>query len=150
MNQTATNTLIDVQALTDVVLDSYNEAHKMMADLANRVYDLLIAARAGDEHDHAISESLEMLIRHTALQFEYEDSEMREAGFPGNIQHTEAHRASLLKLTEARLHWLREGDKEALDYYLTDSLTPWLIDHIDQMDTVAAMYIAAGRKQQAQ
>ncbi len=145
MNMSSTSTLIDVNSLTNLVLDSYNEAHNMMADLANRLYDLLIAAKGGDQHDHAITESIDMLINHTALQFEYEDGEMRGADFPATAQHIEAHRETLNSLAQARMEWLRVGDTDTLDHYLTEVLTPWMISHIDKMDSVAAMYIAAGR-----
>ncbi|WP_027859845.1 bacteriohemerythrin [Marinobacterium jannaschii] len=145
MHNSHTSTLIDLHPLTGVVLDSYNEAHNIFADLANRLYDLLIASKGGDPHDYAITESIDMLISHTAQQFEYENKEMQRRAFPAAPQHIEEHREALEKLVRARRKWLTAGNADRLDHYLTRELAPWLVSHITRMDSVAAMYIAADK-----
>jgi hemerythrin len=122
-----------------VAMPSMNDTHLEEILIINR---LDTAARNDDIE--AVSEILKELVEHTSMHFFDEEDMMEEAVFPAYKMHKIEHDRHLHELNSVVKYFEENKDTRAIYTYIEGGLTPWLIHHIETMDTMTAMFLQQG------
>lgn len=126
-----------------VAMPSMNDTHLEDMLIINRL------SSAVDKKDaDAISSILAELIEHTIAHFSGEEEMMREKNFPPYPIHKAEHDRVLNELKSIAQQF-NAGLEEEKDFrlilaYVDGSLVPWLINHIETLDTVTAAFLVTG------
>ena len=131
--------MITQDQLPMVAMPSMNDTHLEEILIINK---LDTAAR--DSNTEAVSEILQELLEHTAMHFFDEEDMMEEALFPAFKMHKSEHDRHLHELRSVIKYFEEHKDTRAISAYIEGNLTPWLIHHIETMDTMTAKFIQPG------
>lgn len=134
--------MIAQEQLPMVAMPSMNDTHLEDVILINQ-----LSAAANSKNIAATKIFLEELVEHTIGHFEGEEAMMREHNFPPYPIHKQEHDRVLKELRNVtRIFSEGEGDFSLVTSYVDGSLIPWLINHIETLDTVTAMFLVNATK----
>ncbi len=122
-----------------VAIPSMNDTHLEEILIINK---LDTAAR--DKDTTAVYEILKELLEHTEMHFDDEEDMMEEALFPAYKMHKGEHDRHLHELKAVIKYFEERKDTSAITAYIEGNLTPWLIHHIETMDTMTAIFLQQG------
>lgn len=134
---------LPLETIPSVQLDFMNDDHREATLLTNTLYAMVQDAKDNSEFDRAaITETMHAIFVHDQEHFAREEAEMERTGFPAYGCHKGEHERVLAELQEVYQHWQNGMEPETLEKYLTETMTPWFINHINTMDTVTAMFVS--------
>ena len=134
--------MIVPEQLPMVAMPSMNDTHSEDIILINQ-----LSAAAASKNAAATKIFLEELIEHTIAHFSGEEAMMQEHNFPPYPIHKAQHDRVLQEIKNVtKIFSEGEGDFSLVSAYVDGSLTPWLIDHIQTLDTVTAMFLVNATK----
>ncbi len=137
--------MIAQEQLPMVAMPSMNDTHLEDIILINQ-----LSAAAASKNVAATKIFLEELVEHTIAHFSGEEAMMREYNFPPYPIHKAQHDRVLQEIKNVtKIFSEGEGDFSLVTAYVDGSLTPWLIDHIQTLDTVTAMFLVNATKAQS-
>lgn len=122
-----------------VAMPSMNDTHLEDMIIINK-----LSKAALEENAQALSDTLAELVEHTIAHFEGEEEMMREKKFPPYPIHKAEHDRVLAELKSVTQHFQERQDFRAITAYVDGALVPWLIQHIETLDTVTAMFLTTG------
>ena len=129
--------MITQEQLPMVAMPSMNDTHLEETFIINKL------DKAAAENDvTAVAETLKELLEHTTMHFFDEEDMMEEALFPAFQMHKEKHDRHLHELKSVIKYFDEHQDTRAITAYVQGNLTPWLINHIETMDTVTAQFLS--------
>ena len=123
-----------------VNLDFMNEDHKQATEITNRLINL---ANQPEIDKKAINDTLNSLLLHCRQHFQREEVQMQHFNFPAYDCHKGEHERVLKEIEGELQAWQESTDLNHLKYYVQTTLTNWLINHINTMDTITARFIAS-------
>jgi len=131
--------MITQEQLPMVAMPSMNDTHLEDILIINR----LLAAISAQNSDE-VAAIFDELVAHTIGHFSGEEEMMREKMFPPYPVHKGEHDRALdeLKLVAQKFHETK--DLTFAQNYIEGTLIPWLINHIETLDTVTAMFLTQG------
>ena len=132
--------MITQDQLPMVAMASMNDTHLEDIIIINK---LSVAAQ---NRDFELTKTvLTELIEHTIDHFSGEEEMMREKKFPPYPVHKGEHDRVLNELKSVAQGFAQShGDFQLITAYVDGSLTPWLIQHIETLDTVTAAFLETG------
>ncbi|WP_320034645.1 hemerythrin family protein [Halarcobacter sp.] len=138
--------LLDKNELPLVSMEFMNEVHFEDLAIINELYELVIKYEneKNIDNENKINKKYMQWYNHTVKHFEGEEIEMLEKGFPPYHIHKAEHENSLNLMNQVFKQWQETKDIQILKQYLTGELPKWLINHIQTMDTVTAMFLKTG------
>ena len=137
--------MIAPEQLPMVAMPSMNDTHLEDIILINQ-----LSAAAASKNVAATKIFLEELVEHTIAHFSGEEAMMQEHNFPPYPIHKAQHDRVLQEIKNVtKIFSEGEGDFSLVTAYIDGSLTPWLIDHIQTLDTVTAMFLVNATKAQS-
>ncbi len=125
--------------LPTVSFEPMNRIHDEEVQLIDRLLGLL-EERA---ENHAITESVEKLLEHMRMHFDFEEERLKQAGFPMLDIHRSDHHRIMGETRMAYMNWRNFKDREGLRDFIEEDFIEWLHLHIQAMDSVAADFLAA-------
>ena len=131
--------MIRQEELPIVAIPSMNDTHLEDIILINK----LSSAAQSKDADSASTIFAE-LIEHTITHFSGEEEMMREKNFPPYSIHKAEHDRVLKELKAVGQRFNEEKDFELIKAYVDGALAPWLIQHVETLDTVTAMFLKNG------
>ena len=131
--------MITQEQLPMVAMPSMNDTHLEEILIINKLDNA-----AQNNETEAVREILNELLEHTAIHFFDEEDMMEEALFPAFKMHKSEHDRHLHELKSIIQYFEKHKDTNAIHAYIKGNLTPWLINHIETMDTVTAMFLQQG------
>lgn len=138
--------LIDKNDLPEVAMEFMNDVHNEDVDIINDLYALVL--RYEDEPNKAneklLNEKYEEWFSHTIEHFKNEEEKMLELNFPPYQIHKSEHENALYMMDKVYRFWQDSKEIAILRQYLSQELPPWLLQHIQTMDTVTAMFFKTG------
>ena len=137
--------LIDKASMPLVAMDFMNEVHAEDIDLINDLYDLILAYKKeqNDASKELLKLKYEEWYHHTVAHFANEEQAMQTNKFPPYLFHKGEHDQVLSTMNQRLNDWLLSGDIAPLQDFI-EFLPSWLINHIQTMDTVTAMFLRTG------
>lgn len=135
--------LVEKEKLPLVAMDFMNEVHFEDADLINRLYETIVACEQNSnaKNHEDLAEVFQTWYNHTVEHFANEEKQMQEKRFPPFPIHKSEHDQSLEQMQQVWQHWQKEQDIVFLKKYLENYVSHWLMQHIQTMDTMTALYL---------
>lgn len=113
-------------------VESIDQQHKHLIEIANRVYDALKNQFYVDKYDKIV-EILKELKDYTIYHFDEEEKFMKEIGYEGYFMHKIEHQKFIEKVQAIDLEKIDEDqDKYLLDIF--NFIADWLVKHILEKD----------------
>lgn len=109
-----------------------DEEHKMLFDIANKVYELLTNEFIPDKYDY-IMEVVDELKDYAKYHFDHEETYMQSVKYKRLLSQKVAHDDFIEKINEYIPEVIDENQKESL-LELLEFLTTWLVEHIYKQD----------------
>ena len=131
--------MIAQEQLPMVAMPSMNDTHLEDILIINRLSSA-IDAQNSDE----VNKILQELVTHTVTHFSGEEEMMREKMFPPYPVHKGEHDRALNELKQVAQQFNENRDLGFVKHYVESTLTPWLLNHIETLDTVTAMFLTQG------
>jgi len=131
--------LITQDQLPMVAKPSMNDTHLEEILIINK-----LESAALDNDVQAVAQILNELLEHTAIHFFDEEEMMEETLFPALKMHKSEHDRHLHELKSVIRYFDEHKDTTAISAYIQGNLTPWLINHIETMDTMTAKFLEQG------
>jgi hemerythrin len=131
--------MITQDQLPMVAMASMNDTHLEDIIIINKL------SKAVENKDVDLTSStLAELVAHTIAHFSGEEEMMREKKFPPYPIHKGEHDRVLNELKSIEKGFNQETDFLLIHAYVDGSLIPWLINHIETLDTVTAAFLETG------
>jgi len=128
--------LITQDQLIKLELPSMNELHDEEIALITQLYTV-----AKNNETELAHELLNELIEHTAKHFAHEEKLMQEAEVPNLPMHQHDHAKQLMDIQSMRSFFEMTNDTQAVAAYMHDSLTPWIIEHVENYDNYTSEFL---------
>lgn len=138
--------LINKDKLPLVAQDFMNDVHLEDVEIINELHQNVLAYKSNKtkENKENIIYTYEKWYSHTENHFKGEEAMMIKLNFPPYLMHKGEHDRCLQKMEEVLQNFISSEDEETLLNYLENDLINWLINHIQTMDTVTAMFFQTG------
>jgi len=117
-------------------VDSVDEQHKELFEIANRSYDLLRNQLITDKYGKII-EIIDELKNYTIYHFKEEEEYMQAIGYKKFLSQKVAHNDFLEKMDNIDVEQIDDGQNEYLIGIL-DFVSEWLVEHILKEDKLIA------------
>ena len=134
--------LINKENFPKVALNEMNSIHDVEIDIVNRLYEALKDFKEGKVSQEEVSKLLEEFLKDVQEHFKFEQGLMEEYQFFAYPMHKGEHDRVLMELLELKKEWERSKNPDILIDYLENQFVPWIINHVQTMDTVTAMYLS--------
>jgi len=128
--------LITQEQLPLGAMPNMNDTHLEEILIINR-----LETAASENETEAVASILKELLEHTDMHFSDEEDMMEEALFPAFQMHKSEHDRHLHELRSIIKYFEQHKDTGAISAYIKGNLTPWLINHIQTMDTMTAKFL---------
>ncbi len=138
--------LIEKERIPLVAMEFMNDTHKEDVDIINELFAQVLAyeEKQTKENKDKIDELYSKWFQHTVEHFRAEEVMMQEKKFPPYPMHKGEHDNALRIMDEVFRNWQEKNNINVLKIYLNEELVPWLINHINTMDTVTARFFKSG------
>ncbi|MEK6797298.1 MAG: bacteriohemerythrin [Spirochaetota bacterium] len=120
--------LIDWSDGLSVGVTEFDNHHKKLIEIVNRLHDAMRSGKASD----VIAGVLTELINYTKTHFAAEEARMEEHGFGGRAAHIEEHRALVAKVLDFESKFRAKTILLSVD--ILNFLRDWLATHIMKTD----------------
>lgn len=104
-----------------------------------KLVDQLSEAILEKKENEIIGEVLNSLVDYTKMHFAAEERLMQQVGYPGLLQHQEAHGKLVAQVQELQRRF-QKGDSAVTAEITQFLMTDWLVRHILGMDELYAPY----------
>ncbi|MFT7880270.1 MAG: hemerythrin family protein [Sulfurimonas sp.] len=133
--------LLTIDQVNQIAVDEMQHTHEEEISMLNEI-DALASRYENDKTIRkALEEKLDAYVTHVKEHFANEERLMRQYGFPPYQIHKAEHDNVLRELNGVVIRWKEHGDIDAIIAYLRQSVE-WIINHINTMDTMTAMFIS--------
>jgi hemerythrin len=130
--------LIKENEIPRVALNDMNKVHDVEIEIVNKLYDAIVENRDIAEILKYFDEFLNDVINH----FTFEQGLMEKYNFFAYPIHRAEHDRVLHELKSLEKMLKEKGDIKIVKDYLENLFKPWIINHVQTMDTVTAMYLS--------
>lgn len=138
--------LFDENKLPMVAMEFMNDVHLEDVDIINELFELVLLYEKEPNEDNKgkLNTQYKLWFEHTVDHFSGEEEMMQEMAFPPYPMHKGEHDNALMVMENVFKKWQESEDIIILKTYLNETLPTWLINHIQTMDTVTAMFFKSG------
>jgi len=130
--------LIKENEIPRVALNDMNKVHDVEIEIVNKLYDAIMKNEDAAEILKYFDEFLNDVINH----FTFEQGLMEKYNFFAHPMHRAEHDRVLYELKSLEKMLKEKGDIKTVKDYLENVFKPWIINHVQTMDTVTAMYLS--------
>ena len=130
--------LIKENEIPRVALNDMNKVHDVEIEIVNKLYDAIMKNEDIAEILKYFDEFLNDVINH----FTFEQGLMEKYNFFAYPMHRAEHDRVLYELKSLEKILKEKGDIKTVKDYLENVFKPWIINHVQTMDTVTAMYLS--------
>lgn len=113
-------------------VETIDEQHKKLFEIANRAYELLNNDMYIDKYDRIVV-VLDELKDYTKYHFDYEEEYMKSIGYKGMFQQKVEHDGFIKKINEVNLNKIDE-DQDAYLLSMLEFIVNWIGNHILKTD----------------
>lgn len=138
--------LIDKQNMPVVAMEFMNKVHYEDVDIINELFNFILQyeKNSSNENKELLNKKYQEWYEHTVEHFKGEEIMMKEKNFPPYPFHKGEHDNALSIMNNVFIKWKETDDIKVLKQYFVEELPQWLVQHIQSMDTVTAMFFQTG------
>lgn len=133
---------IAIEELPKVAVDEMNDVHQNEVNIVNKLYEDIVNYESGHSDLEKVKDSFAHFLNDVISHFTFENELMKEYNFFAYNMHRAEHDRVISELKYLEKILNEKGDVKAVKDYLICNFKPWLISHVQSMDTVTAMYIS--------
>ena len=122
--------------IPQVAVDKMNSIHATEIDILNKLYNATVEQNIED-----IDKYLDEFIKDVEEHFSFEQGLMEKYGFFAYVPHRMEHDRVRMELSQLKKNWQKNNNPELVKTYIEKHFVPWLINHVNTMDTVTAMFL---------
>ena len=139
--------LIDKNSLPLVAMDFMNEVHFEDIAIINELSNLIISYEeaATKEAYYQINSKYMQWCNHSVSHFKKEEEQMLQKGFPVYTIHKQEHENILKNMSDVFESWEKSKEISYLKEYIFEFIPQWLVNHINSMDRVTAIFLKTGQ-----
>ncbi len=130
--------LLDISQIPRVALERMNKVHEEEIKLLNQLFESIDQGKGTDEIDSLFKAFVEDVKKH----FSSEQEMMEQYNFFAYPMHRGEHDMVLGQLVNLQKRWEKEKNPELIKAYIENEFLPWLMNHIQTMDTVTAHFLS--------
>jgi len=127
------------EQLPMVAMPSMNDTHLEDIIIVNK-----LSSAIDTQDSEEVAKIFAELVEHTIAHFSGEEEMMREKMFPPYPVHKGEHDRALHELKSVANHFDESKDLDFAKQYVDEKLIPWLMQHIETLDTVTAVFLTQG------
>ncbi len=131
--------MITQDMLPMVAMPSMNDIHLEELIIINKISEAI-----EQKNIETLDALLEEMLAHTIEHFVFEEEMMREKQFPAYEIHKGEHDRVLGEFRQVITAWKKDRDLDILANYVNVILPSWMIQHIQTMDKVTAIFLTKG------
>jgi len=133
--------LITQEQLPMLAIASMNDNHLEEMLLIHKL------DRVARENDiNAVTETLNEYVEHSIKHFNDEEELMKEADYPEYLTHKGEHDRHITELKALVKYFAKNQDPRAIYTHIQGGLSPWIIHHMQTMDTEVSEFLQAASK----
>lgn len=134
--------LVSPQEISKVAVEKMNEVHSVEIDILNKLYNKILEFEDDNSKFEEVVKLFDEFLNDVIQHFSFEQSLMEKYNFFAYPMHRGEHDRVLFELKSLEKMLKEKNDVETLKEYLIYNFKPWLIIHVQTMDTVTAMYLS--------
>ncbi|WP_457622584.1 bacteriohemerythrin [Persephonella sp.] len=134
--------LISKEDFPKVALSKMNDVHSTEIDIVNSLYEAVNRCIEGKESLETVDKLFREFISDVKEHFSFEQELMEKYGFFAYPMHKGEHDNILNELSSIESIWEEKKDPVTIKDYLENHFAPWIINHVQTMDTVTAMFLS--------
>ncbi|WP_456465118.1 bacteriohemerythrin [Persephonella sp.] len=130
--------LLDVSQIPKVALERMNKVHEEEIKLLNQLFESIDKGKEIEEIDDLFKAFVEDVKKH----FSSEQEMMEQFNFFAYPMHRGEHDMILGQLANLEKNWEKNKNPKLIKAYIENEFLPWLMNHIQTMDTVTAHFLS--------
>ncbi len=134
--------LIRKEDFPKVALSKMNDIHSTEIDIVNNLHDAVVKCIEGKESIETVDRLLKEFLEDVRKHFSFEQELMEKYGFFAYPMHKGEHDNVLRELASIESIWEEKKNPATIKEYLESYFAPWIINHVQTMDTVTAMFLS--------
>ncbi len=134
--------LLDISQIPRVALERMNKVHEEEIKILNQLYEAIEEFQKGEGSLEDIDKKFEEFFQDVLKHFSSEQEMMEQYNFFAYPMHRGEHDMVLGQLHNLKKRWEKEKNPELIKSYVEKEFLPWLMNHIQTMDTVTAHFLS--------
>ncbi|MBK3331669.1 hemerythrin family protein [Persephonella atlantica] len=134
--------LLDISEIPKVALERMNKVHEEEIKILNQLYEAIEEFQKGKGSLEEIDKKFEEFFQDVLKHFSSEQEMMEQYNFFAYPMHRGEHDMVLGQLHSLKKRWEKEKNPEMIKSYIEKEFLPWLMNHIQTMDTVTAHFLS--------
>lgn len=134
--------LVQIEQLPRVALERMNKVHEKEIEIMNKLYQLLQDYEKGNASIEDIEKAFNEFVEDVKYHFSSEQEMMEQYNFFAYPMHRGEHDMVLGQIQSLQKNWEKNKNPDIIKSYLENQFLPWLINHIQTMDTVTAHFLS--------
>ncbi len=134
--------LLDISEIPRVALERMNRVHEEEIKILNQLYEAIEEFQEGTGSLEEIDRKFEEFFQDVLKHFSSEQEMMEQYNFFAYPMHRGEHDMVLGQLHSLKKKWEKEKNPELIKSYIEKEFLPWLMNHIQTMDTVTAHFLS--------
>ncbi len=129
--------ILSMNDIPMVAVNKMNSIHEKELEILNKLYE----AVKNKEDENTINTYLDEFIKDVEEHFSFEQGLMEKYGFFAYIPHKMEHDRVRMELAQLKKNWEKSKNPDLIKTYIEEHFVPWIVNHVQTMDTVTAMYL---------
>jgi hemerythrin len=134
--------LLDKSLIPKVAVEKMNQIHDVEIDILNRLYETIEKYEKGEASIEDVETLFEEFLKDVQEHFSFEQGLMEEYNFFAYPMHKGEHDRVLMELSQLKRKFEKSKDPSLLKSYLSQIFVPWIVNHVQTMDTVTAHFLS--------
>lgn len=134
--------LLNINEIPKVALDEMNSVHSTEIEIVNKLYQELDRFDQTQDSYEEILKLFEEFLKDVENHFSFEQGLMEKYNFFAYPMHRGEHDRVIYELRSLEKILKDKKDVKSVKDYLLYNFKPWIINHVQTMDTVTAMYLS--------
>ncbi|WP_457625888.1 bacteriohemerythrin [Persephonella sp.] len=134
--------LLDISQIPRVALERMNRVHEEEIRLLNELYETIDECVRGEKSLEDVDKAFRAFYEDVKQHFSSEQEMMEKYNFFAYPMHRGEHDMVLAQLENLKRRWEKEQNPELIKAYVEKEFLPWLMNHIQTMDTVTAHFLS--------
>ena len=129
--------ILSPEELPKVAVEDMNNIHTTELEILNSLYEAILNGNLEE-----VGRLLNEFIKDVEEHFSFEQKLMEKYNFFAYPMHKGEHDRVRMELDSLKKQWDKNRNPELIKAYIENHFVPWLINHVQTMDTVTAMYLS--------
>ncbi|NPA54235.1 MAG: hemerythrin family protein [Aquificae bacterium] len=134
--------LLDKSLIPKVAVEKMNQIHDVEIDILNKLYESIEKYEKNESSLEEIEHLFEEFLKDVQEHFSFEQGLMEEYNFFAYPMHKGEHDRVLMELDQLKRKFEKSKDPSLLKSYLSQIFVPWIVNHVQTMDTVTAHFLS--------